>query len=103
MCKTPKAPKVEIPDPVILRNPFLDADRSKNALIDSLRAGRSSLRIPLGSGVSPLFTNRGASGASSGSVGARGNSRPPGTSGTYRGGSSGTRVPRARPPGTNIP
>lgn len=91
MCKTPKAPKVEIPDPVILRNPFLDADRSKNSLISSLRTGRTALRIPLGSGINPLFSARNAGGSASGTAGARGNARPGlgGTSG-FRAGSSGS-------------
>lgn len=104
MCKTPKAPKVEIPDPVILRNPFLDADRSKNSLISSLRTGRSALRIPLGSGTN-LFSDRGTGSQPGGTAGARGNSTGrAGRGGTNRSGSGGvnsTYIPRR--PGTHIP
>lgn len=94
MCKTPKAPKVEIPDPVILRNPFLDATRSPEGVAAALRTGRSALRIPLGSSASSsVFTNRtGNANQPGGTSGARGNAGR-----TTRGRSLTTVDPAARP------
>jgi len=94
MCKTPKAPKVEIPDPVILSNPFLDATRSPAGVAAAARKGRSALRIPLGSSAaSSIFTNRTTGSQPGGTSGARGNSG--GRSGRTRGLT--TVTPNARP------
>lgn len=72
MCKTPKAPVVEIPDPVILRNPFLDANRSAAGVTAALRTGRSALRIPLGAQNS-MFTTRPTASQAGGTRGPAGN------------------------------
>lgn len=46
MCKAPKPPKPKEPEKLeFLRNPFLDG----SSLVQSLRAGRDSLRVPLSS------------------------------------------------------
>ena len=76
MCDfTPDAPEVEIPEPEYLRNPFLDDARSDAGTVDALRRGRSSLRIPLGSGMRVGFQGRSGSTGGSGTAGARGNAR----------------------------
>lgn len=52
MCKAPKPPKPKEPDkPEYLRNPYLDAAVGQASTVNQLRAGRSSLRIPLASGL----------------------------------------------------
>lgn len=52
MCKAPKPPKPQPPEkPEFLHNEYLDAAIGQSAVVQALRAGRSSLRIPLGSGL----------------------------------------------------
>ena len=52
MCKAPKPPKPKPAEkPEFLRNPYLDAAIGQSAVVSALRTGRSSLRIPLGSGL----------------------------------------------------
>jgi hypothetical protein len=52
MCKAPKPPKVKPPEkPEFLHNNYLDAAVGQSAIVSGLRTGRSSLRIPLGSGL----------------------------------------------------
>lgn len=52
MCKAPKPPKPKAPEkPEFLRNPYLDGAVGQSAVVQALRTGRSSLRIPLGSGL----------------------------------------------------
>jgi len=47
MCKAPKAPEVKDPKkPQFLRNKYLDGFLGDSAAVQSLRTGRSSLRIP---------------------------------------------------------
>lgn len=48
MCKPKKPKPVEIPDPVYVRNDYLDGSFSP---LNSQRSGRSSLRLPLGGGL----------------------------------------------------
>jgi len=53
MCKAPKPPKPKPAEkPEFLRNPYLDASIGQSAAVAALRTGRSSLRIPIGSGLS---------------------------------------------------
>jgi hypothetical protein len=50
MCKAPKPPKPKEPEkPEFLRNRYLDAAIGQSGIVSALRAGRSSLRIPLAS------------------------------------------------------
>jgi len=52
MCKAPDPPKPQKPEkPEFLHNEYLDAAMGMSATIQGLRSGRSSLRIPLGSGL----------------------------------------------------
>lgn len=52
MCKAPKPPKAQEPEkPEFLRNPYLDAAVGQRGTVTQLRQGRSSLRIPLASGL----------------------------------------------------
>lgn len=76
MCKAPKAPEIKIPKPEFLRNPFLDEARSDAALVDSLRTGRSSLRVPLDTGLGIGFSGRPGATATSGTAGVRNNATP---------------------------
>lgn len=49
MCKAPKPPKPKEPKkPQFLRNKYLDEFVGERGMVQSLRTGRSSLRIPLG-------------------------------------------------------
>lgn len=66
MCKTPKAPKITVPEPQVLKNPFLDDTGSTTSLISSIRAGRSSLRIPLNTTDSLFSAIRNSTSASGG-------------------------------------
>lgn len=76
MCDAPDPPEIKVPKPQYLRNPFLDDARSDAALVDSLRSGRSSLRVPLDTGLGIGFTGRPGSGATSRTAGARNNAEP---------------------------
>jgi len=50
MCKAPKPPKPKEPKkPQFLRNRYLDEYVGESAAVNSIKAGRGSLRIPLGS------------------------------------------------------
>jgi hypothetical protein len=50
MCKAPKPPKPKEPKkPEFLRNRYLDEFVGQAQVVQSLRTGRSNLRIPLGS------------------------------------------------------
>ena len=52
MCKAPKPPPVKEPDkPEFLRNPHLDQAFGASGIINSLRTGRSALRVPLAGGL----------------------------------------------------
>lgn len=52
MCKAPKPPKPKEPDkPEWLKNPYLDAAVGQASAVNQLRQGRSSLRIPLATGL----------------------------------------------------
>lgn len=54
MCKAPKPPKPKEPKkPQFLRNRYLDEFVGGSAQVNSLRTGRSSLRIPTG-GPAPI-------------------------------------------------
>lgn len=54
MCKAPKPPKPKEPKkPMFLKNRYLDEFVGDAQAVKSLRAGRSSLRIPLG-GPAPI-------------------------------------------------
>lgn len=54
MCKAPKPPKPKEPEkPQFLRNRYLDEVAGDSRAVNSLRQGRSSLRIDLG-GVPPI-------------------------------------------------
>ena len=81
MCKPskPKAPKVA--DPVIITNPLTDANRGAQGAALAARAGRSSLRIPLDTGLGVGFTGRSAQAGGTGTSGPRGNSRNPAAAG----------------------
>lgn len=49
MCKAPKPPKPKEPKkPEFLRNRYLDEFVGQAQMVNSLRTGRSNLRIPLG-------------------------------------------------------
>ncbi len=49
MCKAPKPPKPKEPKkPEFLRNRYLDEFVGQSQMVNSLRAGRSTFRIPLG-------------------------------------------------------
>lgn len=49
MCKAPKPPKPKEPKkPEFLRNRYLDEFVGQAQMVNSLRTGRSSLRLPLG-------------------------------------------------------
>lgn len=83
MCKPDKPDPVTIEPPSYLRNPFLDDARNPASAARALRAGRSSLRIPLGgrpAGVDPGSTS-GASRSPGAVLGAQGNGRPMAASG----------------------
>ena len=59
MCKAKKPKTIEIPDPVFMRNPILDGGpRQDSAGIG--RRGRTSLRIPMGSGLGIRSENVGS-------------------------------------------
>jgi hypothetical protein len=73
VCKAPKAPEIKIPEPKILSNPFLDDARSDSALVSALRTGRSSLRIPLNTGLGIGFAGREGTSARTATGGPRGN------------------------------
>lgn len=76
MCDfSPDPPEVKMPEPQYLRNPFLDDARSDAGVVESLRTGRSALRIPLNTGLGVGFSGRTGTNSSSGSAGARGNAR----------------------------
>ncbi len=50
MCKAPKPPKPKEPKkPQFLRNKYLDEFVGQAGMVESIRTGRSRLRIPLGS------------------------------------------------------
>jgi len=50
MCKPPKPPKPKEPlKPQFMRNQYLDAFIGGMGAVQSIKSGRSSLRIPLGS------------------------------------------------------
>ena len=50
MCKAPKPPKPKEPKkPQFLRNRYLDEYVGESAAVNSIKAGRGSLRIPMGS------------------------------------------------------
>lgn len=52
MCKAPDPPKPTEPEkPEFLHNEYLDAAMGQSATVAGLRSGRSSLRIPIGSGL----------------------------------------------------
>ena len=52
MCKAPDPPKPQPAEkPEFLHNEYLDAAIGQSATVAGLRSGRSSLRIPLGSGI----------------------------------------------------
>jgi len=52
MCKAPDPPKPQPPEkPEFLHNEYLDSAMGMSAVVGGLRSGRSSLRIPLGSGL----------------------------------------------------
>lgn len=109
MCKV-DAPEVKTPKPQYLRNPFLDESRSGEAMVESLRVGRNSLRIPLQRGLGIGFGGRGSSQSTSGTAGPKGNARPssnaiPNSSGSLRipGGSSGGGRTRPRGGGNRGP
>lgn len=91
MCKAPKPPKPKEPKkPEFLRNRYLDEFVGQAQMVNSLRTGRSNLRIPLGapSGITgrqpgeslvpaaPISTTTGRTGPSGG--------RPPGMTGGPR-------------------
>lgn len=49
MCKAPKPPKPKEPKkPEFLRNRYLDEFVGQAQMVNSLRAGRSTFRVPLG-------------------------------------------------------
>ena len=75
MCKPSKPKAAKIPDPVVLTNPLLDANRGPQGAALAARAGRSSLRIPLSTGLGIGFSGRGSTGSGTGTAGPRGNAR----------------------------
>jgi hypothetical protein len=103
----PKPPKVEAPEPEYLRNPFMQDDPNSGAAVDALRNGRSSLRIPLDTGLGIGFggPREGAVGVSA-TAGPKGNARNAGRGGRHGGGKYGPtkiRVPRGAIPGPGRP
>jgi len=77
MCtsKPAAAPEIKVPEPKILRNPFLDDARSDSALVSALRTGRSALRIPLNTGLGVGFKGRGGATKSPVGLAPRGNAK----------------------------
>jgi len=60
MCPPEKPDPVEIESPEYLRNPFLDQARNPTSAARALRAGRSSLRIPLAGNSVSINSSSGA-------------------------------------------
>lgn len=75
MCKPDKPDPVEIDPPDFLRNPFLDQARNPASAARALRAGRSSLRIPLGQDRVDVGASSGGSRGSRQTLGPSGNGR----------------------------
>lgn len=82
MCKPDTPDPVEVDAPEYLRNPFLDQARNPTSAARALRAGRSSLRIPLAGSPVAINTSSGAARASTQTAGPRGNGGPRPTGGT---------------------
>ena len=93
----PKAVPQQKPD--YLRNPYLDDQRRAESLAAAGRVGRSTLRIPLDTGLGVGFGGARASNGAANTAGPRGNSAPRSTgNGSLRigGSGSGTRNPEAQ-------
>ena len=76
MCKPDKPDPVDIDAPEYLRNPFLDQARNPTSAARALRAGRSSLRIPLAGSAVAINSSSGAARGTSQTLGPRGNGGP---------------------------
>ena len=77
MCDAPDPPDIKVPEPQVLKNPFLDDARGDSLAISALRTGRSALRIPLDTGLGIGFGARGAGTSRPGTAGPAGNARNP--------------------------